>query len=307
MAKIVIALGGNALGDNPKEQQKLIKKAVQNLVPLVKRGNQIVITHGNGPQVGVINLAFEDSYENEDIPYMPFVECTAMSQGYIGYHIQKGLRSVLEKSKIKRRVVSIVTQVVVDGDDSSFKNPSKPVGPFYTENEVKILEAQTGEKYVEDSGRGYRKVVASPKPLRVVEIDAIKDLLKKNYIVIAGGGGGIPILKNNEDRGANAVIDKDKVSALIAKEIKADTLIILTNVKQVELNYNTPNAVKVDEMSVSQAKQYIKEGQFASGSMLPKIEAAISFVEGTKHKVIITSLNNLNEALQGKNRTIIHK
>lgn len=307
MAKLVIAFGGNALGNTPKEQQKLIQSAVQNLVPLVKAGNEIVITHGNGPQVGVINLAFEDSYENEDIPYMPFAECTAMSQGYIGYHIQKGLRNVLLKNRIKKDIVSIVTQVVVDDKDSSFKHPSKPVGPFYSKKEAQKLELQTGETYVEDAGRGYRKVIASPKPLKVIEIDAIKDLLRKGYIVIAGGGGGIPIFKSNQAKGANAVIDKDKVSALIAKEINADVLIILTNVKQVEINYNTPQAEKIDKMNVTKAKKYIKENQFAKGSMLPKVEAAITFVNATHHKAIITSLDNLSDALKGNNRTVIYK
>ena len=307
MSKIVIAFGGNALGNNPKEQQALIKKAVKNVVPLVKEGHQIIIGHGNGPQVGVINLAFEDSYANEDIPYMPFPECTAMSQGYIGYHLQKGLRDVLEEEGLEKKIVTIVTQVVVDKLDPSFKNPTKPVGPFYSKRMAEKLMAESGEKYIEDSGRGYRKVVASPKPLEIVEIETIKDLIKTNHIVIAGGGGGIPIYKQNEAKGANAVIDKDLVSALMAKELDADRLIILTNVEQAQLHYGTPQATKVGSISLEEAKQYVEEGHFAKGSMLPKIQAAMNFVEATGKKAVITSLTNLKNALDGINVTEIHK
>ena len=307
MSKIVIAFGGNALGNNPKEQQALIKKAVKNVVPLVKEGHQIIIGHGNGPQVGVINLAFEDSYANEDIPYMPFPECTAMSQGYIGYHLQKGLRDVLEEEGLEKKIVTIVTQVVVDKLDPSFKNPTKPVGPFYSKRMAEKLMAESGEKYIEDSGRGYRKVVASPKPLEIVEIETIKDLIKTNHIVIAGGGGGIPIYKQNEAKGANAVIDKDLVSSLMATELNADRLIILTNVEQAQLNYGTPHATKVGSISLEEAKKYIEEEHFAKGSMLPKIQAAVNFVEATGKKAVITSLTNLKNALDGVNVTEIHK
>ena len=307
MSKIVIAFGGNALGNNPKEQQALIKKAVKNLVPLIKDGHQIIIGHGNGPQVGIINLAFEDSYENEDIPYMPFPECTAMSQGYIGYHLQKGLRDVLEEEGIEKKIVTIVTQVVVDKNDPSFKNPTKPVGPFYSKRIAEKLMAESGEKYVEDAGRGWRKVVASPKPLEIVEIDTIKDLLKTGHIIIAGGGGGIPIYLQNEAKGANAVIDKDLVSSLMATNLNADLLIILTNIEQAELNYNTPQATKVGSITVEEAKKYIEEGHFAKGSMLPKIQAAINFVENTGNRAMITSLTNLENDIKGVRVTEIHK
>ena len=307
MSKIVIAFGGNALGNNPKEQQALIKKAVKNVVPLVKEGHQIIIGHGNGPQVGVINLAFEDSYANEDIPYMPFPECTAMSQGYIGYHLQKGLRDVLEEEGLEKKIVTIVTQVIVDKQDPSFKNPTKPVGPFYSKRMAEKLMAESGEKYVEDAGRGYRKVVASPKPLEIVEIETVRDLIKTGHIVIAGGGGGVPIYKQNEAKGANAVIDKDLVSALMAKELDADRLIILTNVEQAQLHYGTPQATKVGSISLEEARQYVEEGHFAKGSMLPKIQAAMNFVEATGHKAVITSLTNLKNALDGINVTEIHK
>ena len=307
MSRIVIAFGGNALGNNPKEQQALIKKAVKNVVPLVKQGHEIIINHGNGPQVGIINLAFEDSYENEDIPYMPFPECTAMSQGYIGYHLQKGLRDVLEEEGINKKIVTLVTQVIVDKNDPSFKNPTKPVGPFYTKRMAEKLMAESGEKYVEDAGRGYRKVVASPKPLEIVEIETIKDLVSTGHIVIAGGGGGVPIYKQNEAKGANAVIDKDLVSSLMAQNLNADMLIILTNVKQAELNYNTPDAKKVGSISLEEAKKYIDEGHFAKGSMLPKIQAAINFVEATGNHAVITALTNLENAIELKDVTEIHK
>lgn len=307
MSRIVIAFGGNALGNNPKEQQLLIKKAVKNVVPLIKAGHEIIINHGNGPQVGIINLAFEDSYENKDIPYMPFPECTAMSQGYIGYHLQKGLRDVLEEEGLERKIVTLVTQVVVDKNDSSFKNPTKPVGPFYSKKMAEQLMAESGEKYIEDAGRGYRKVVASPKPLEIVEIETIKDLLETNHIVIAGGGGGVPIYKQNEAKGANAVIDKDLVSSLMAVSLNADMLVILTNIEQAYLNYNTPSATKIGSISVNDAKQYIEEGHFAKGSMLPKIRASINFVEATGNHAVITSLTNLENAMSLKNVTEIHK
>lgn len=307
MSRIVIAFGGNALGNNPKEQQSLIKKAVKNIIPLIKEGHEIVIGHGNGPQVGIINLAFEDSYENENIPYMPFPECTAMSQGYIGYHIQKGLRDSLKDEGINKKIATIVTQVTVDKNDPSFKNPTKPVGPFYTKRMAEKLMNQTGEKYVEDAGRGYRKVVASPKPIDIIELDTIKDLLNTNHIVIAGGGGGIPIFNQNENKGANAVIDKDMLCSLMAQELKADMLIILTNVKQAELFYNTPNAKKLGNIKLNELKQYIEEGHFAKGSMLPKMIAASQFVENGGKQAIITALDNLDNALKGIDATIVSK
>lgn len=305
MSRIVIALGGNALGNNPREQQALIKKAVKNIIPLIKEGHEIIIGHGNGPQVGVINLAFEDSYENKDIPYMPFPECTAMSQGYIGYHIQKGLRDILEEEGINKKIATIITQVTVDKNDSSFRNPTKPVGPFYTKKMAEMLMEQTKEKYVEDAGRGYRKVVASPKPIEIIEIETIKDLLKTGHIVIAGGGGGIPIYMQNENKGANAVIDKDMLCSLMAENLKADLLVILTNVKQAQINYNTPDAKKIGKVRLAEMKNYIEEGHFAKGSMLPKVIASCNFVEHTNNKAIITDLNNLDKALQGQDATII--
>ena len=307
MSKLVIAFGGNALGNNPKEQQALIKKAVKNIVPLVADGHEIIISHGNGPQVGIINLAFEDSYENPDIPYMPLPECTAMSQGYIGYHIQKGLRDVLEENGITKKIATLVTQVVVDKNDPSFKHPSKPVGPFYSKKIAEKLMQESGEIYIEDAGRGYRKVVASPKPIEIIEIATIKDLLNSGHIVIAGGGGGIPIYKQNEAKGASAVIDKDLVASLMATNLKADMLIILTKVKQAELNYGKENAIKLGKITLEEAQTYINEGHFAAGSMVPKIQAAINFVDETNGRAIITSLDNLQNVLIGKNVTEIYK
>lgn len=306
MSRIVIAFGGNALGNNPKEQQKLIKNAVKNVVPLVKQGHDILLNHGNGPQVGVINLAFEDSYENKDIPYMPFPECTAMSQGYIGYHLQKGLRDVLEKEKIQKEIVTLVTQVIVDSNDPSFQNPTKPVGPFYTKEVAQTLMKQTGEIYIEDSGRGYRKVVASPEPLEIVELNSIHTLLETGRIVIAGGGGGIPVFKQGIDKKATAVIDKDLVSSLMGRKLNADILVILTNIKQAELFYGTDHAIKLGRVSVQEVLQYIEEGHFAKGSMLPKIKAAVRFVKGTDHRAIITSLENLSNGLKGIEATEIY-
>ena len=305
MSKIVIALGGNALGMTPKEQQALLKKAVKNIVPLIKRGDKVIITHGNGPQVGIINLAFEDSYENKDIPYMPFPECTAMSQGYIGYHIEKALKNELEKQGIEKEVVTVVTEVYVSENDKAFQNPTKPVGPFYSKSDAERLMKKTGETYIEDAGRGYRKVVASPKPLEIVQLKTI-DKLSDNSIVIACGGGGVPVFKKKR-QGASAVIDKDLASSLLAKNIKADLFVILTNVEQALLNYNTEKEKPIGKITLDEINKYKELGEFAKGSMLPKVEACISFVEETGNKAIITSLNNLNNGINGRKATIITK
>ena len=305
MDKVVIALGGNALGMTPTEQQNLWKKAVKNIVPLIKKGDKVIITHGNGPQVGIINLAFEDSYENKDIPYMPMAECTAMSQGYIGYHIEKALKKELLSNEIDKNVVTVITEILVSENDKAFLNPTKPIGPFYTKKEADRLAKETGETYIEDSNRGYRKVVASPKPLEIVQIDTINKLVDDS-VVIACGGGGIPIFKNSK-KGANAVIDKDLASSLLAKEINADVFIILTSVDQSMLNFNQENEKPIGRITVEELKEYVKEGHFAKGSMLPKINACISFVEETGNKAIITSLNNLNNGIRGRKATIITK
>lgn len=307
MSRFVIAFGGNALGNSPKEQQELIDSAVKNLIDLIKNGNEIVISHGNGPQVGIINLAFENGNKNNITPYMPFAECTAMSQGYIGYHLQKGIEKALKENNIEKKVATIITQVCVDKKDPSFSNPTKPVGSFYTKEEAEELALASGEKYIEDAGRGYRRVVASPKPLEIIEIKTIEELLKNDHIVIAGGGGGIPVNIDNPDEGLSAVIDKDLLSSLMARKLNADALIILTNVKQAQINYNTPDAKNIGVVSLEEIKSYINEGQFAKGSMLPKIIAGVEFVESTGKKAIITDLNNLNNALKEIEATIITK
>ncbi len=303
--KIVIALGGNALGNDPTNQQELINVAIKNIIPLIKDGHQIILNHGNGPQVGIINLAFEDSYENADIPYMPFPECTAMSQGYIGYHLQKNLKNALIEEGINRKVVSLITQVAVDETDESFKNPTKPVGPFYTKEMADELAKKSNEVYIEDSGRGYRKVVSSPKPIEIIEMDTIKELVDTNHIVIAGGGGGIPVLKQNKTKGANAVIDKDLVASMMAEKLRADMLIILTNIKQAKISFGKSNEEAIGEISINKLNEYIKEEHFAKGSMLPKINAAIKFTCRTGNNSIITSLDNLENALKGIEATII--
>ncbi len=300
--KIVIAFGGNALGNTPDEQQTLIKGAVNNLIPLIKAGHQLVIGHGNGPQVGTIYLAFA---KNEEVPNMPFAECTAMSQGYIGFHIQKAMNEALRENNLDVKVASIITEVAVDENDPSFKNPTKPVGPFYTKEEADTLASQSGETYIEDAGRGYRKVVASPKPIEIKQIDTVKDLLNSGHIVIAGGGGGIPVFMQDLNKSASAVIDKDSVSALMAENLNADALIILTNVKQAMINYGKENSEALGVISIDEAKKYIAEEHFAKGSMLPKVEAALRFAENSKQKAIITSLDNLENALNEIEATII--
>lgn len=307
MKRAVIAFGGNALGNNPEEQQELIKVAAKSLIPLVEEDYEIVIGHGNGPQVGIINLAFENSIDNEDIPYMPLPECDAMSQGYIGYHLAKGIKEVLKKVGFDKEVVALITQVAVDRNDPSFKDPTKPIGPFYSEEKAMKLKEASGDTYVEDAGRGYRKVVASPKPLEIIEIESIKKLIEAGNIVIAGGGGGIPVYLDDKTKGASAVIDKDALCSLMAINLKADKLIILTNVEQAQINYNTDKAENIGKVDIATLKEYIKEGHFAKGSMLPKIESAISFVEATGNEAIITDLDSLPNALLGNEATIIVK
>lgn len=304
MSKIVIALGGNALGNNPLEQQHLIKKAVDKIIPFIKKGHDIILTHGNGPQVGVINLAFEDSYENKDIPYMPFPECTAMSQGYIGYHVQKEIREAFKENGIEKKVATIITEVVVDKEDEAFQNPTKPVGPFYNKEMAEKLMKETGETYKKEANKGYRKVVASPRPLEIIQIDTIQKLVEEKRVVIACGGGGIPIFKNGKES-VSAVIDKDLASSLLAQKLKADMFIILTNIKQVELFYGTPKAQKLGKITVEEAKQYKKEGHFWKGSMLPKIESAISFSQNTGGRSIITALDNIGNIEAGREITEI--
>ncbi len=307
--RIVIALGGNALGDTPEEQQKKIDDAAEALVGLISQGYEIIVSHGNGPQVGMINLAFSmSSSDNEKIPPMPLAECTAMSQGYIGYHLQKGIQKELTREGMPWHVATMVTQVEVDENDEAFKNPTKPIGIYYTEDEAKKLMAENPEKvYIEDAGRGYRRVVASPLPKNIVEKDSILNLLDNEFVVIACGGGGIPVIKTQDGyKGVDAVIDKDFASALLAESVDAKYLFILTAVDRVSLNYGKPDEKVLEKMSVKEAEQYCNEGHFAPGSMLPKVKAGIKFAKSKKgRRAVIASLEKAPLAIRGLSGTII--
>ena len=310
MSKIVIALGGNALGKNPDEQLSLLESVAKIIVDLVKDGNKIVLTHGNGPQVGQILLAMDYSANGEaKTPRMPFPECGSMSQGYIGYQLQQCLQDELERQKIVKNCATLITQVLVDPKDSAFQNPTKPIGMFYSKEEAMEIEKEKGYQFVEDSGRGYRRVVPSPKPIDIIEKDVIRQLVDNDNIVIAVGGGGIPVIKTDRIQlleGVEAVIDKDRSAALLAREIDADILLILTAVDKVYLNYNTSDQKSLDNITVKEALDYIESGHFAKGSMLPKIEACIDFVRDAQgKKAIIGSLEKASAAINGNSGTII--
>ena len=308
MSKIVIALGGNALGKTPEEQLKLVQNTAKSIVEIVKEGHEVIIAHGNGPQVGMINLAMDFACENNaGTPNMPFAECGAMSQGYIGYHLQQSISEELRKNNINKDCVTLITQVEVDKNDKAFNNPTKPVGMFYSKEDALKIEKEKGYTFVEDAGRGYRRVVPSPKPINIIEFNVIKQLIENNNIVIAVGGGGIPVIKTeNGYVGTDAVIDKDLSSAKLATQLNADILLILTAVDKVYINYNKENQESLDEITLEEAQKYIEEGQFAKGSMLPKVEACMNFVKSyPEGKAIITSLDNAREALLGKTGTVI--
>ncbi|MBR1757594.1 MAG: carbamate kinase [Lachnospiraceae bacterium] len=308
--RIVIALGGNALqasdSDATAESQlKVVRKTCEKIADISCMGYEIGIVHGNGPQVGRILLSYETS--KEVTPPMPFDVCGAMSQGYIGYHIQESLKYALNRRNRNIPVVSIVTQMVVEKKDPAFKDPTKPIGKFYTEEEAKRLTEEKGYVMREDAGRGWRRVVPSPKPRQIVEIDAIRTLWPTT-ITISVGGGGIPVIQKNNGQleGVAAVIDKDFGAELLAEGVDADVLMILTEVEKVAINYKKPNQVNLDHLSLEDAARYIEEGQFARGSMLPKVEAAMRFVRKYPNKkAIITSLDKAVEALQGTAGTTI--
>lgn len=307
--KVVIALGGNALEDKSlpstaEAQLEVVKRTSEYIAEISCRGYEIAIVHGNGPQVGRILLASETA--KDVTPPMPFDVCGAMSQGYIGYHIQQGLKFALSKRNRILPVVSIITQMVVDKDDAAFNNPTKPIGLFYTEEEAKKLEIEKGYTVKEDAGRGWRRVVPSPIPKRIVEIDTIKRLWDST-IVIACGGGGIPVVEDDGSlRGIAAVIDKDYAAERLAEDIDADILMILTEVEKVSINYKKPNQEDLSHLTVEEAEKYIEEGHFAPGSMLPKIIAALKFAKSRPgRKAIITSLYKATEALEGNCGTII--
>ena len=307
MSKIVIALCGNALGKTPEEQMKLLQKVSKIIVKLVKDGNDVVITHGNGPQVGQIALAMEYAASNgAGTPYMPFPECGSMSQGYIGYGLEQCLLNEMKKENVQKKCVTLITQVLVDAKDSAFSNPTKPIGMFYSKEEARKQEKEKGYTFVEDAGRGYRRVVPSPMPIDIIEKDTVKELFQNGTLVIAAGGGGIPVI-NSEDnlKGVEAVIDKDKTAALLAKLIGADTLLILTSVDKVSIHYNTDFQIDLDVLNVQEALKYISNNEFAKGSMLPKIEACLDFVKGTNNRAIIGSLEKAVDAINGDSGTII--
>ena len=308
--KIVIALGGNALGNDPIEQLKKVKIATDIISDLIKEGNDVVIGHGNGPQVGMIKLAMDySSNSDEKTPIMPLVECGAMSQGYIGYHLQQAFNASFSEKNIEKTAVSVITQVEISKEDKAFENPTKPVGMFYTKEKAQELQMKKGFKFIEDAGRGYRKVVPSPKPLKIAELDAIKKMIDQGLIVITVGGGGIPVVKENKKLvGIDAVIDKDKSSSKLALDLDADVLLILTAVDKVYINFNKEHQKALDTLTTKDAKKYMLEGQFAKGSMLPKIEACIDFVEKSKNAyAIITSLEKAMDALKGLTGTKIIK
>lgn len=307
MAKVVVALGGNALGKSPEEQLKLVKNTASSLIGLIAAGNQVVISHGNGPQVGAINLGMNFAAEHGKTAAFPFPECGAMSQGYIGYHLQQSLENELHRRWMNKSVATIVTQIAVDPNDPAFENPSKPVGDFYTKEQADEIAKEKGYTFKEDAGRGYRQVVPSPLPMKIMELDSIKTLIDADKLVIAGGGGGVPVIITDKGlEGVPAVIDKDRSSALLADKIDADKLIILTAVDHVYVNYGKPDEKALKTLNVAEAQKSMKEGQFAAGSMLPKIEACLSFVEGhPEREALITSLDGLDDALAGKVGTVI--
>ncbi|EGG68451.1 carbamate kinase [Staphylococcus epidermidis] len=310
MAKIVVALGGNALGKSPQEQLELVKNTAKSLVGLITKGHEIVISHGNGPQVGSINLGLNYAAEHDQGPAFPFAECGAMSQAYIGYQLQESLQNELHSMGIDKQVVTLVTQVEVDESDPAFNSPSKPIGLFYTKEEANRIQQEKGYQFVEDAGRGYRRVVPSPQPISIIELESIKTLVENDTLVIAAGGGGIPVIREQHDsfKGIDAVIDKDKTSALLGADIHCDQLIILTAIDYVYINYHTDQQQALKTTNIDTLKTYIEEEQFAKGSMLPKIESAISFIENNPNgSVLITSLNQLDAALEGKIGTLITK
>ena len=302
MKKVVLALGGNALGNSPEEQIKAVRKTAVSIVDLVEDGNEVIVCHGNGPQVGMINLAMETAHNsNPQISNMPFAECVAMSQGYIGYHLQKAIKNELSKRNMKNAVSTIITQVKVEKDDEAFANPTKPVGLFYSKEESEKLAAESGYTFKEDANRGYRRVVPSPKPIDIIEKEEINTLIKKDFIVIAGGGGGIPVVENDGQlEGIGAVIDKDFTSEKLAEISDADLLIILTAVEKVCINYGTENEEGLDELNLSRAQKLIEEKQFAEGSMLPKVKACLNFIQSGEGKIaLITSLEKAKEGING--------
>ncbi len=310
MSRIVIALGGNALGNSPAQQQQMIDDATPSLIGLISQGHEIIISHGNGPQVGMLQKALDLAAETDPkMARFELPECTAMSQGYIGFHLQKGILKELRRQGMPWHVATVVTQIEVDLNDPAFKTPTKPIGSFYSEEDAQKLMAENPELCMkEDAGRGYRRMVASPKPVDIVEKDSILNLLDDEFIVIASGGGGIPVYKNEDGNyeSVPAVIDKDFASAKLAELVSADYFFILTAVDRVAINYGKPNQQNLDCISVREARELAAQGHFAPGSMLPKVEAAIQFAESKPgRKAVIASLEKAPLAMQGLSGTTI--
>ena len=307
--KIVIALGGNALGKNLPEQMAAVKQTAKAIVDLIEEGHQVIIAHGNGPQVGMINIAMTTlSREDPTHPIAPMSVCTAMSQGYIGYDLQNSLREELLNRGMNKPVSTVLTQVEVDANDPAFQHPTKPIGTFMPEAEAEEMRRR-GNAVMEDAGRGWRRCVASPKPVSIIEIETIRTLADAGQVVIACGGGGIPVMREgNHLRGAGAVIDKDFASELLAEELDADSLIILTAVEKVAVNFGKPDQKWLDSMTPDEARQYEKEGQFAPGSMLPKVQAAVRFAESKPGRTaLITLLEKARDGIAGKTGTAIRQ
>ncbi len=308
--RIVIALGGNALGSNLPEQMKAVKQTARAITDLIEAGHDIVITHGNGPQVGMLQQAMTELTRSDPEKYIPcpLSVCVAMSQGYIGYDLQNALREEMLGRGISKGVSTVLTQVEVDREDPAFQNPTKPIGAFMTAEEARHLTKERGYTVIEDSGRGYRRVVSSPMPRRIIEIDSIRDMVEAGLVVIACGGGGIPVFRTEgyHLKGAAAVIDKDFASALLADKLGADRLIILTAVEKVCINFGREDQQELDCITVEQAEKYALEGQFGTGSMLPKMEASVQFVSGGEgREALITLLEKAGAGVRGETGTRI--
>ena len=308
--RIVIALGGNALGNNLPEQMEAVKHTARAIVDLIEQGNEVVVAHGNGPQVGMIQEAMTQLTRSNPEKYIPcpLSVCVAMSQGYIGYDLQNALREEMLDRGIDVGAATVLTQVEVDPNDPAFANPTKPIGAFMTREEADRMIAERGYDVVEDAGRGYRRVVASPRPVGIVELDTIRSLVETNHVVIACGGGGIPVFKTegNHLKGAAAVIDKDFAAAKLAEQLDADFLVILTAVEKVAVNFGKPDQEWLDELTPADVERYVAEGQFAPGSMLPKVQAALAFAQsGEGRSSLITLLERAADGIAGKTGTIV--
>lgn len=310
--RIVIALGGNALGNNLPEQMQAVQTTAKAIVDLIEEGHEVIVAHGNGPQVGMIQNAMTELTRSNPEKYIPcpLSVCVAMSQGYIGYDLQNALREEMLNRGMNKGVTTVLTQVEVDPDDPAFKNPTKPIGAFMSKEEAEALAKERGYTIVEDAGRGYRRVVASPRPKSIVELDTIRSLVEANHVVIACGGGGVPVFKTkgNHLQGAAAVIDKDFASCKLAQQLDADCLIILTAVEKVAIHFGKPDVQWLSDLTPDQAKEYIDAGEFAPGSMLPKVQAAVEFAQSKPGRTaLITLLEKAKDGVAGKTGTQIHQ